>query len=94
MSIILVLGAIAAIILYIYQMRANAKAQEEESTNIDGDEFNSDNIFYPTDNEYQNNNLLGSDPYEDLEKLATLHEKGILTKEEFDEKKKDILKRM
>ena len=34
------------------------------------------------------------DPYNDLEKLAALFEKGILTKEEYEAKKKELLDRI
>jgi hypothetical protein len=37
--------------------------------------------------------LLG-DPYDDLEKLAALYEKGILTEDEYSKKKKDLLDRI
>lgn len=36
-------------------------------------------------------NVKAEDPYESLEKIAKLHEQGILTDEEFDKMKKDIM---
>ena len=93
MSLFLLLGAIAAIIYYIYQMRANARAENEELNDANKKRFERD-IFYPSDNEYNNETLYLSDPYEDIEKLAALHEKGILTKEEYEAKKKELLDRI
>ena len=89
MSIILVLGAVAAIIYYIIQMRA-ARIAEEESNEKD----NIRDMFYPPGNEIHNDRFLNADPYDDLEKLASLDERGILTKEEFEAKKTELLDRM
>ncbi len=36
----------------------------------------------------------GSDPMEDLKKLGELHQAGVLTDEEFESKKKDILSKI
>ena len=90
MSIILVLGAIAAIIFYIIQLRANKKLDMEEGND---QEFIRD-VFEPVEKEHYEERLLLSDPYEDLEKLAKLYDKGILTKDEFESKKKEILERI
>ena len=89
MSVLLLIGAIAAIIYYVIQMR-RAKMLEEQSN----EQGNMKDVFITTDDEYLKNKLLNSDPYDDLERLASLYERGILTKDEFEEKKKDILDRI
>ena len=93
MSIFLVLGAIVAIIYYIIQMRRSAIAEEEESNKLNDREFMRD-VFDPSGDEYHNSRLHSGDPYDDLEKLASFYERGILTKEEFEAKKKELLDRI
>ena len=89
MSILLVIGAIAAIIYYIIQMRAARIADEElNDKDIVRDMFN------PPKDEHLRNKYLETDPYDDLEKLASFYERGILTKEEFEAKKKELLDRI
>ena len=92
-SIFLLLGAIAAIIYYVIQMR-RAKMLEEQSDEQGNMQGNMKDVFITTDDEYLKSKLLNSDPYDDLERLASLYERGILTKEEFDAKKKEILERI
>ena len=93
MQILLVLGAVVAIIYYIIQMRANARAEEEEANKLNDKEFMRD-VFDTSGDEYQNTRLHSADPYDDLEKLASFYERGILTKEEFEAKKKELLDRI
>ena len=91
MSVILVLGAIAAIIYYVIQMRNAKRAEEEEEKKKE--DYMDDMFIYP-DEDHNDDKLLKSDPYDDLERLASLYEKGILTKEEYDSKKKELLDRI
>jgi len=93
MQILLVLGAIVAIIYYVIQMRANARAENESPNELDKDKYDKD-AFYPHDYNYEHDKMLPGDPYTDLEKLASLYEKGILTKDEYDAKKKELLERI
>jgi len=89
MQILLVLGAVVAIIYYIIQMRA-ARIAEEELNEKD----HIRDMFNPPGDEIQNDRHLIADPYDDLEKLASFYERGILTKEEFEAKKKELLDRI
>ena len=95
-AIILVLGAIAAIIIYVYQLRANKRLEEEESQKpgYGNDIFNISDDPIPFGKEEHEEKYLYSNPYDDLERLASLHEKGIITKEEFESKKKELLDRI
>jgi len=54
----------------------------------------SEDVFDPDDNELYDGKYLQSNPYDDLERLASLYEKGILTKEEYEKKKKELLDRI
>jgi hypothetical protein len=98
MSLLLVLGSIAAIIYIILRMRLGVK-QETDKTNDSNkqdfvrDVFDSSKNIRNTDHDKEDE-LLINDPYDDLERLATLYDKGILTKDEFEAKKKDILERI
>jgi len=91
-SVLLVLGAIVAVVYYIIQMRRSAIAEEEANKQNDR-EFMRD-VFETSDDEYRNSRLHSGDPYDDLEKLASFYERGILTKEEFETKKKELLERI
>jgi len=71
MSVLLLIGAIAAIIYYVIQMR-RAKMLEEQSN----EQGNMKDVFITTDDEYLKNKLLNSDPYDDLERLASLYERA------------------
>ena len=95
-AIILVLGAIAAIIIYVYQLRANKRLEEEESKKpgYGNDIFNISDDPIPFGNEQHEEKYLYSNPYDDLERLASLYEKDIITKEEFEKKKKELLDRI
>ena len=42
----------------------------------------------------KSDNISHSDPLETLEKISSLHKKGLITKEEFEEKKKQLLERI
>jgi hypothetical protein len=107
MQILLILGVIAALIYYILKMRANAQSRDDESDEANGRGFMNDVFISPggvkedytgskadNDDEQDADKALLGDPYSDLEKLAALHEKGILTQEEYSAKKKDLLDRI
>ena len=112
MGMLLILGAIALVIFYVLRMRANQKADDDESnekgqqgfmkdmffpsgnvSNTDSDNSSSSATEEDDEDDYEEAPQTG-DPYNDLEKLAALHDKGILTKEEYDAKKKELLDRI
>ena len=110
MYYLIIIGSIIVIIYYVIKMRASARNESRgpnEAENRDfmrdvfdnsnnrasRDKFNTDKTINGSDDEINHQYLLG-DPYEDLEKLAALLDKGIITNEEFEAKKKDLLNRI